>query len=281
MSNLTLVKSENFGDVICDFWQNEDGDIFMTIDQLAKALGYADRGGIENIVSRNEYLKQPEFSTTLKLKVVEGDREVERERRIFTEDGIYEVTMLSKQPKAREFRAWVRKIIKSLRKGEAILARPQTDDAKLIIQRQRAEAMLLNARTRQAKLIWEMKKAGALSPVAAELLRINVLEVLTGKTIDYRPEIEKTYTATEIAEELGITPHKVGRIATRYGLRTPEYGKWVLDKARGHEKQVRNFLYNEKGKAKIIELVKQERKNGVEKNSSPSQYREEKKVNNK
>ena len=38
--------------------------------------------------------------------------------RIFTEDGIYEVTMLSKTETGKKFRRVVRNIIKSLRKGE-------------------------------------------------------------------------------------------------------------------------------------------------------------------
>lgn len=74
--------------------------------------------GIGNIISRNGYLNAPEFSTTHKLCVVEGGREVNREMRIFTEDGIYEVTMLSGQPKAQLFRKWIRGILKGLHKGK-------------------------------------------------------------------------------------------------------------------------------------------------------------------
>lgn len=113
---LTLANSEKFGNVQCDFWRNENGDVYMTIDQLARALGYAGRDGIEKMIERNPYLLEPEFSTTDKLSAVEGRREVRRERRIFTEDGIYEVTMLSRTPKSREFRVWVREVIKKIRK---------------------------------------------------------------------------------------------------------------------------------------------------------------------
>jgi len=249
MSNLALVKSENFGSVQCDFWQNENGEVFMTINQLARALGYAGRDAIEKMIERNPYLAEPEFSVTDKLSATDGKL---YDTRIFTEDGIYEVTMLSKQPKARIFRAWVREILKSLRKGEAILTRPQTRDAKFQIQKLRAEAMLLNARVRQAKLIWDMQKTGNLSPIAVELLGINAIEALAGQTIDYRPEIEKTYTAKEIAEELGISATKVGKIANKLGLKTSEYGITVLDKSPYSNKQVPTFRYNEKGREEII-----------------------------
>ncbi len=252
MSNLALVKSADFGSVKCDFWENENGDVLMTINQLAQALEYASKSGVENIVGRNEYLKDREFSGTHSLWV--GG--TKQETRIFTEDGIYEITMLSKQPKAREFRSWVRKILKSLRKGETILAQPQTEDAKLQIQKQRAEAMLLNARTRQAKLILDMQKTGNMSPIAVELLGINALEILTDQPTNYRPPVDRTYTATEIGAELGVSANKVGKVANANGLKTDEYGITVLDKSRYSSKQVASFRYNEKGRQRLKDLLR-------------------------
>lgn len=35
---------------------------------------------------------------------------------LYNEDGIYEITFLSRQPKANEFRAWVRERIKEIKK---------------------------------------------------------------------------------------------------------------------------------------------------------------------
>lgn len=255
MNQLQVVKSEMFNRVSCDFYQNENGDVFMTIDQLARALEYADKNGIEQIISRNGYLKDVEFSTTHKLSVVEGKRQVRRDRRIFSEDGIYEVTMLSQQPKAREFRAFVRNTLKALRKGETILMQPKTVDAELEIKRMRAEAMLNNSRTKQAKLILDMQKNKTLSPIAIELLQVNALEALSDQAIDYRPEVEKSYTATDIGTELGISPQKVGSIANKHNLKTSEFGYFALDKSPYSNKQVESFRYFEKGRKKIQEIV--------------------------
>src|SRR5690625_3198107 len=254
--SLSLAVKEMFEGNDVEIYQLGDGSPVMIIDDLAKILGYADRRGIENIISRNEYLKSNEFSTTHKMTVVEGGRKVTRERRIFNEDGIYEITMLSKKPKAREFRSFVRKLLKKLRKGEYQVIQPNTEYDRIQIQKQRAEAMLLNARTRQAKLILEMQRNNTLSPVAVELLGINALEVLTNNDTNYRPQIEKTYTATEIAKELGVTANKVGRIANANGLKTEEYGIEVLDKSPYSNKQVPSFRYNEKGKLKLHEIIK-------------------------
>lgn len=253
--NLSLAVKEMFEGNEVEVYQLEDGSPVMIVDDLAKALGYADRRGVENIIKRNDYLESNEFSTTHKMTVVEGGRNVTRERRIFNEDGIYEITMLSKKPKAREFRAFVRNLLKKLRKGEYQIVQPQSEREKLQIEKMKAEARLMNARTRQAKLILDMQKNKTLSPVAVELLQINALEVITDNQTDYRPQVEKTYTATEIASELGVTANEVGRIANAYGLKTEEYGIEVLDKSRHSNKQVPSFRYNEKGKQTIKEII--------------------------
>ena len=71
MNKLTLVKTESFGPAQCDFWQNENGDVFMTINQLANALGYAGRDGIEKMIERNPYLTDEEFSVADKMSGTE------------------------------------------------------------------------------------------------------------------------------------------------------------------------------------------------------------------
>ena len=84
----------------------------------------------------------------------------------------------------------------------------------------------------------------SLSDVAKETLFITTAENALGLSINYRPKLErKTYTATQIGEQLGISSNKVGKLANAHNLKTEEYGMYVLDKARGHEKQVENFRY--------------------------------------
>lgn len=113
-NELQVVKSDKFGEITCDVYGNNDDEYFMTIDQLTQALGYSDTSGIRQIISRNEYLRDSEFSTRDNLSQVEGDRQVSRERILFTEDGIYEITMLSQTEKGRVFRRWIRSVIKSI-----------------------------------------------------------------------------------------------------------------------------------------------------------------------
>jgi prophage antirepressor-like protein len=79
MNNLTLIKSENFERIQCDFWQDENKEIWVTREQIGKALGYADPDkAIANIHDRNRD-RLDKFSTILSLRKVEGNREVSRQ----------------------------------------------------------------------------------------------------------------------------------------------------------------------------------------------------------
>jgi len=114
MGELALIKKEHFGEIPCDFY-GKDNEVYMTIQQLAECLGYADRKGIEKLIERNPYLREPEFSVTDKLSATDGKVYTTR---IFTEDGIYEVSMLARTERAREFRGWVRTVLKGIRRGQ-------------------------------------------------------------------------------------------------------------------------------------------------------------------
>ncbi|CEP67837.1 KilA-N, DNA-binding domain [Moorella glycerini] len=127
-------------------------------------------------------------------------------------------------------------------------------------QAKRAEAMLINARTRQEALLRQMAREfkDVLSPESIQLLIAGATELVVGKPLLPKPQIDVTFTATEIAEEAGVSANKVGRVANKYGLKTSEYGMWVLDKSASSDKQVKNFVYNEKGRQKLLELIKAE-----------------------
>jgi hypothetical protein len=153
------------------------------------------------------------------------------------EDGIYEITMLSGSDKAREFRGWVRQLLKALRKNEYKLL-PLTEYQSLI-----AESRLLNAQVRKARE-YERLADQYRGTDFARVLDSYASAVLAGEHVLPLPILErKTYSASEIGEHLGISAHKVGLLANRHGLKTAEYGIWVLDKSPSSNKQVQSFRY--------------------------------------
>ena len=253
---MNLAVKEIFEGNEMDVYQNDQGEVYMTREQIGRALEYANpKEAIKNIHSRNR-TRLDRFSTGAQIDT--PSRGIQ-ETTIYNEKGIYEIIRHSKQPKADAFYDWVYDLLSKLRKGEYQITQPHSEKDKLQIQKQRAEAMLLNARTRQAKLILDMQKNKTLSPVAVELLQINALETLTDQQTKHRPQIEeKHFTATEVGKELGVTANKVGRVAKAYDVKTEEFGMWVLDKSPHSSKQVHNFLYNQKGKERIQEILQGE-----------------------
>lgn len=71
MNKLTLVKAEHFGEIEADIYSNGK-EMFMTINQLAECLEYADKKSVENIIDRNRYLKNKEFSFLQKVPLITG-----------------------------------------------------------------------------------------------------------------------------------------------------------------------------------------------------------------
>ena len=55
--------------------------------------------------------------------------------------------------------------------------------------------------------------------------------------------VHKMYTPTNGGIQLGISANKVGKLTNTHNLKTDKYGMRVLDKARGHSKQVETFRY--------------------------------------
>lgn len=112
MSNLTLIKSESFGQVQCDFWQNELNEILMTREQIGVALEYAEpRIAIANIHNRNKD-RLDRFSAVISLITPQGSSQ---ETTVYTSKGVCEICRFSRQPKADDFMDWVWDVIDTIR----------------------------------------------------------------------------------------------------------------------------------------------------------------------
>lgn len=267
MENFTLAKSQNFGNVQCDFWCDDNSEIWMTRDQIGTALEYKNPyDGIRVLHNRNKD-RLDKYSTPFKLTGVEGTRDITRAMTVYSTKGVYEICRWSRQPKADAFMDFVWEVIDNLRLGKLKIIQPESGQLKLQeleIKGKNAEARLRNSKARQAKLI--LTEAGKykniLSVEAVELLTINAFELIIGEKTIQRPQIErKYYSATEIAGELGTTPNKIGRLSNKYQIKKDEYGMTVLDKSQYSSKQVANFIYNEKGKSRLSEVYRIETNN--------------------
>lgn len=188
--NLQLIKQDKFNNILVDVYRNDNDEVFMTSKQLGEALEYSTKAqAIINIINRNEYLKEEEFSVQLNLSSTDNKL---YDTRLLTEDGIYEITMLSKQPKAREFRQFIRQLLKGLRKGEIKLQSVKPNDNLQAFEMQMIGAkhladMLLMDETSKIKITHDVYKVNGV-PTAS---------------LPQYVETEVTLSATELLKRNG------------------------------------------------------------------------------
>ena len=176
---------------------------------------------------------------------------------LINESGMYSLILSSKLEGAKRFKRWVTsEILPAIRKTGAYATDSAAAELKareLRVKEMNAQARLINAETRRLLILQKEKE---LSKVAVDALAVRAMEDVTGKDLgEYLPRTEKTYSASEVGNALGISAAKVGKIANTYGLKTDEYGITVMDKSRYSSKEVAAFRYNEHGKQKIKEIL--------------------------
>lgn len=229
-----------------------NGEPWFVGKDIATALGYAKP---ENAVSN--HVDSEDKTSTL----IQGSGSNYKSKAIIiNESGMYSLILGSKLEGAKRFKRWVTsEILPSIRKTGAYATDSAAAEYKareLRIREMNAQARLINAETRRLTVL---QKGKGLSQVAVDTLAVKAVERVMGKDLgDYLPQVEKTYSASEVGNALGITAAKVGRLANAHGLKTDEYGITVMDKSRYSSKEVASFRYNEKGKAKLREILEGE-----------------------
>ncbi len=164
----------------------------------------------------------------------------ERNVTIINESGLYAVILRSDKPQAKPFRKWVTsEVLPAIRKnGE------YSTNAGIAYKRQVIETKERNSRARLGNMYFKLAKLTSNENYRSALIA-RCAEVLNnGIPFLPYPEVgERTYSAEQIGEKLGISAQKVGRLTNAYNLKTEEFGQWVWDKAKSADKQVQTFRY--------------------------------------
>lgn len=108
-----------------------NNEIEIEMGELAKALQYNNISALKRIVETNRELLDKKFSYLKKVDSIENGVKKKREKRIFTEDGLYEVTMLANTEVSKKFRRRIRELIKAIRKKDLVLQAPVTSKQQL------------------------------------------------------------------------------------------------------------------------------------------------------
>lgn len=117
MSNLKLITTEKFGEIVCNFYRNRNDEILLTREQVGTALEYRNpQKAIDNIHGKHKS-RLDLLSVTLKVRATDNK---EYDTVLYTERGIMEICRWSRQPKANQFMDWVWDIIEKHRNNELI-----------------------------------------------------------------------------------------------------------------------------------------------------------------
>lgn len=184
----------------------------------------------------------------------------QQEQWFLTENGLYEVLMLSRKPIAKEFKKEVKKILHELRTtGKVELQQSPVITKELEVREKECKIATAN-------LLHELaNEYEGKSKTYKQILDAYATKELSGEFLLPLPGTKKTYSAEEVGKQLGISANKVGKIANYYGLKVDEFGCWQKDKSKyDSSKEVDAFRYFENAIPEIEkhkdEVFKKEKK---------------------
>ena len=93
---------------------NNNNEIEMDMDELAKALDFKEKEYLKKLIARNSELQSPEYSSIKKVLSYEGGILKKREKRVFNQDGIFEAAYLANTQRAKEFRRFIKNFSKEM-----------------------------------------------------------------------------------------------------------------------------------------------------------------------
>ena len=213
-----LIQTFNFGVNEVRTAIKDNGDVYFCLTDVADVLEISNanpsRFSLDEAGVHKMYISYPS-----------GSKQVT----FISEPNLYRVIFRSNKTEARQFQDWVfNEVLPTIRKTGSYNTKPTELTAK-----EKVECLSILMST----------FGDVLSKEAKETILVTASENLLGLDLGYRPQVQKTYTATQIGEQLGISANKVGKLTNAHNLKTDEYGMYVLDKARGHSKQVETFRY--------------------------------------
>lgn len=240
MNELKVFENPTFGQVRTIEIDNEP---WFVGKDVAEALGYSNtRDALDRHVEKED-----------KNTVVNPDgNRGNPNMTIINESGLYCLILSSKLPGAKEFKRWVTsEVIPSIRKTGGYTLKPMTD-----YQKEQTRLKEENAHIRKAQILERL--ANQYEGAYRQILHAYATKELSGKFLLPLPKLEeKTYSATEIGQLLGITANRVGLLTNRYDLKTEQYGQWFKDKSRHSDKEVSSFRYFERVIPVLQDLLEQ------------------------
>lgn len=233
--------------------KNEDGSISIDVEDTARGFGWT------RVKNNKVYVMWDRINTFIEElnfphKCGKGD--------FIPESLFYLLAMKANNKVAQEFQKWLAvDVIPQIRKtGSYTNNKKKSKSIDNSLKEKEIEARLKNARAREANILLKICNNPNLPKEYVQVLQSKATEIITGQAILPLPVVErKTYSATEIGEELGISANKVGKLANANNLKTDEYGLEVWDKAKHSNKEVPTFRYYDNVIPVLAEILSNEK----------------------
>ena len=236
MNEIKIFDNPEFGKVRT---MEINGEPYFVGKDVAIILGYAK--------PENALTTHVDGDDTLKQGVTDNLGRAQNTT-LINESGLYSLILSSKLPKAKEFKRWVTsEVLPAIRKTGSYKTPKQSSD--------RDKAMLKNAQARSAKLWLEIAKNTGIQTYK-DVCNAYAAKELAGEDVLPLPKVqEKSYSATDIGEMLGVSKSKIGALANKNNMKCDEYGSWFHDKSPYSGKEVETFRYNSKAIEKFRSLL--------------------------
>lgn len=231
LGELRLVKEGSFLGITCDFYQDNQNNIYMTRQQIGEALEYENERQLEILHERNKgSLNDLSVEVSRFEKVHQSDvgllnqankplQNIKPNTLLYNEDGIYEITFLSRQPRANEFRQWVRNTLKMIRKtGGAVVDKELFVRTHFDTTSEMDVKLIVNMMNKQDKYIEEISQQKDL---------ISELEPDAKYTRDIL-KTTNTMSVTTIAKAMGLHAQELNQLLHKLGIQFKTGETWCL-----------------------------------------------------
>lgn len=237
-NELQIFNNSDFGNIRV---VENSGEPWFVGKDIATILGYAKP---ENAIAN--HVDGEDKTSTL----IQGSGSNYKSKAILiNESGLYSLILSSKLPTAKKFKRWVTsEVLPAIRKTGSYKTPKQSSD--------REKAMLKNAQARSAKLWLEIAKNTGIQTYK-DVCNAYAAKELAGEDVLPLPKVqEKSYSATDIGEMLGVSKSRIGALANKNNMKCDEYGSWYHDKSPYSGKEVETFRYNSRAIEKFRALLK-------------------------
>lgn len=205
-NSIQIFKNSQFGEIRTA--GSAEAPMFCLAD-VCRALGLSAKGV-------NQRLSE-EVISNYPLQTAGGTQQA----LFVNEDGLYDVILDSRKPEAKQFRKWVTsEVLPTIRKTGGYLAASQEDTPELIM----ARALQVAQRTIESHKQQLQMVSAERDHYAEEVRELAPKAQYTDEVL----QSTSTFTATQIAKDLGMSAVTLNAKLKRLGVQFYQSGQWML-----------------------------------------------------